>query len=112
MLSSLIFLNFLQTFIDNVCACSSSSQLRSLSIDWSSDDSEDINGKHQAVKDQLIQQFPSLEDLWLCDWTKSAFLWKRKFNRGIAYETGTTSKNVNARAAHEVPSFFGMIGSD
>ncbi|KAF8874711.1 hypothetical protein CPB84DRAFT_1853520 [Gymnopilus junonius] len=45
------------TFLDDICLYSLSSNLRSLSIDWSSDKDEDLITRHHAAKINLFNSF-------------------------------------------------------
>ncbi|KAF8880112.1 hypothetical protein CPB84DRAFT_1751502 [Gymnopilus junonius] len=81
-----------EMFLDVVCTYSSpSSQLRFLAIDWSANEDDDLDEKHQAAKDRLTENFPLLEELWLCDWRKSAFLWRRTADQVTIYPSAMFS---------------------
>ena len=70
-------LSCLQKFLDEVNAsCTSASKMRFLAVDWTAGSQIDVEAKHRRTKEILVAQLPSLEKLWICDWTRSALMWK------------------------------------
>ncbi|PPQ97473.1 LOW QUALITY PROTEIN: hypothetical protein CVT26_002821 [Gymnopilus dilepis] len=90
-------LSCLQKFLDEVNAsCTSASKMRFLAVDWTAGSQIDVEAKHRRTKEILVAQLPSLEKLWICDWTRSALMWKCTSSGEealVEYETGDPLKN-------------------
>ncbi|KDR79512.1 hypothetical protein GALMADRAFT_137330 [Galerina marginata CBS 339.88] len=89
-----------ETFLDDLLTIPlSSSHMRSLAINWTTNNSVDyVVSKHKQVQTQLVKRFPLLEKLWLCDWRRAALLWHRSVpgrEISMVYETGTHASKIN-----------------
>ncbi|KDR79508.1 hypothetical protein GALMADRAFT_243611 [Galerina marginata CBS 339.88] len=93
-----------ETFLDDLTDIPLSLHIQSLRLNWTASASEDIDAKHRGTQAKLASRFPLLKKIWLCDWKRSAFLWRQSASgrqTSIVHETRTQSSFVAALHAYE-----------